>query len=83
MSAPDQPTASQISRELRRIGVDEQRLGTLTVGGITAERLLHWIRWLPTNLGHEEFVRRLEQWAEQPKPPSTADGTGLPGKPAG
>lgn len=83
MSARDQPTPAQISRELRRIGVDEQRLGTLTVGGITADRLLRWIRWLPTNLGHEEFVRRLEEWAEEPKPPTVADSAGLPGKPAG
>ncbi len=80
MSIPNRATPSQISRELRRIGVDEQRLGTLTVGGITADRLLRWIRWLPTNLGHEEFVRRLEQWADEPKPPASTEGGGLPEK---
>ena len=83
MSARDRDTPSQISRELRRIGVDEQRLGTLTVGGITADRLLRWIRWLPTNLGHEEFVRRLEQWADEPKPSATAEGAAPPEKTIG
>jgi len=80
MSASNRATSSQISRELRRIGVDEQRLGALTVGGITADRLLRWIRWLPTSLGHEEFVRRLEQWADEPKSTGTADAAVPPKK---
>ena len=83
MSRPDRGIDAQIRRELRRIGVDQQRLGTLTVGGITADRLLRWIRWLPTNLGHEEFVRRLEQWADEPKPPATAEGAVPPQKTSG
>lgn len=60
----DHSTVLQIKRELRRIGVDEQRLGDLAVGGVKADSLLQWLRWLPTALGHEEFMRRLAKWAD-------------------
>jgi hypothetical protein len=54
----------QVARELRRIGVDERRLGALAVEGITADALLRWLRWLPTDLGHDAFMVRLERWAD-------------------
>lgn len=57
-------TPLQVGRELRRIGVDERRLGALAVQGITADALLRWLRWLPTDLGHDAFVARLERWAD-------------------
>ena len=58
-------TQLQVTRELRRIGVDPRRLGPLAVGGITAEAMLRWLRWLPTDLGHEAFVQRLERWEDE------------------
>ena len=54
----------QIGRELRRLGVDERRLGGLAVNGITVDVLLRWLRWLPTELGHDAFLGRLERWAD-------------------
>jgi hypothetical protein len=54
-----------IGRELRRIGVDRGRLGAVATTGATADILLQWLRWLPTNLGHEEFMRRLDRWADE------------------
>ena len=57
-------TAVQVGRELRRIGVDNQRLGALAAQGITADALLRWLRWLPTDLGHAAFIERLERWAD-------------------
>jgi hypothetical protein len=57
-------TPLQVGRELRRIGVDERRLGALAAQGITADALLRWLRWLPTDLGHEAFMARLERWAD-------------------
>ena len=57
-------TSLQIGRELRRVGVDERRLGALAAQGITADALLRWLRWLPTGLGHEAFLERLERWAD-------------------
>ena len=57
-------TPLQIGRELRRIGVDERRLGALAVQGVTADALLRWLRWLPTDIGHAAFMERLERWAD-------------------
>ena len=49
-----------LEREMRRIGVDLEALGALaSTGPLTAEALLRWLRWLPTGLGHAEFMRRL------------------------
>jgi hypothetical protein len=58
-------TPLQIDRELRRIGVDKRRLGALATQGITADALLRWLRWLPTDLGHDAFMARLEHWADE------------------
>ena len=57
-------TPLQVARELRRIGVDKQRLGALAAQGITADALLRWLRWLPSDLGHDAFMERLERWAD-------------------
>ena len=57
-------TPLQIARELRRLGVDERRLGALAIQGITTDALLRWLRWLPTGLGHDAFVGRLERRTE-------------------
>ena len=57
-------TPLQVGRELRRIGVDERRLGALAAQGMAADALLRWLRWLPTDLGHDAFMERLERWAD-------------------
>jgi hypothetical protein len=57
-------TSLQITSELRRLGVDQRRLGSLAVHGPAADALLRWLRWLPTDLGHDAFVARLERWAD-------------------
>ena len=57
-------TPLQIGRELRRLGVDEQRVGALAVHGITADALLRWLRSLPTDIGHDAFIRRLQHSAD-------------------
>ena len=54
-----------IGRELRRIGVDEQRLSALASSGLPAGDFLQWLRWLPTALGHDEFIRRLALGREE------------------
>ena len=54
-----------VGREFRRIGVDEQRLGTLVIrSSITSGDFLQWLRWLPTGLGHDAFMRRLAMGSE-------------------
>jgi hypothetical protein len=57
-------TPKQVARELRRIGVDERRLGALAAHGMAADALLRWLRWLPTDLGHDAFMERLERWID-------------------
>ena len=57
-------TPLQVSRELRRIGVDQQAMGALVARELTANVLLNWLRWLPTNLGHDAFMRRVEARAD-------------------
>src|SRR6478736_5585175 len=53
-------SAFDVERELRRIGVDLDTLGGLaSTAPMTSEAMLRWLRWLPTGLGHAEFVRRL------------------------
>ena len=48
-----------VGRELRRIGVNGQRIGAIATTGLAASEFLQWLRWLPTALGHDEFMRRL------------------------
>ena len=58
-----------IERELRRLGVDPDALGGLaSAEPLTHEVILTWLRWLPTGLGHDEFIRRLELPADQGGP---------------
>ena len=68
-----------VERELRRIGVDRGRLGALKTAGPTADALLAWLRWLPTDLGHDEFIRRLDVWADgRGSKPASPDGDPAP-----
>jgi hypothetical protein len=72
-------TSLLVSRELRRIGVDEQRLRTLVISsGITAGDFLQWLRWLPTGLGHEEFLRRFAVGREDQGIQALLAGQSLP-----
>ena len=45
-------------RELRRIGVDLETNIALA-RAMTPDAMLRWLRWLPTGLGHAEFMRRV------------------------
>jgi hypothetical protein len=58
-----------IERELRRLDVDREALGALvSTAPMTAEALRRWLQWLPTGLGHAEFMRRLRLSAEEGGP---------------
>lgn len=49
-----------VQRELRRIGIDLDRLGGLaTVGGPPHQDFLRWLRAIPGGLGHDAFLDRL------------------------
>jgi hypothetical protein len=54
-----------VARELRRIGVDEQRLSAIATTGLSTDAFLQWLRWLPTALGHDEFMRRFALGREE------------------
>ena len=72
-------SAFDVERELRRIGVDLDRLGGLaTTAPMTAEAMLRWLRWLPTRLGHAEFVRRLSLPSEEGGPARALSDPDLP-----
>jgi hypothetical protein len=46
-------------RELRRIGVDLERLPGLAAHGISAADFLRWLQTIPGGIGHNAFLRRL------------------------
>ena len=55
-----------VQRELRRIGVDLERLGGLTtVGGPSPHAFLRWLRTVPGALGHDAFLARLDELISQ------------------
>ena len=50
-----------VQRELRRIGVDLERLGGLaTAGGPSPGEFLRWLRTIPGGLGHDAFLARVD-----------------------
>ena len=52
----------QVERELRRIGVDLERLGGLaTADGPPPEEFLRWLRSVPGGIGHDAFLERIDQ----------------------
>jgi hypothetical protein len=56
-----------LERELRRIGIDEDRLsGLASPGPMTFADVLTFLRRLPTGIGHEAFVAALEAGGMQP-----------------
>ena len=67
-----------VSRELRRIGVDEARLEALATTGLAPGDFLQWLRWLPTDLGHDEFMRRLALGGEEEGLRALRNGAVLP-----
>jgi hypothetical protein len=68
-----------VGRELRRIGVDGQRLGALVRrSSITSGDFLQWLRWLPTGLGHDAFMRRLAMGSEEEGMQRLRAGQSLP-----
>jgi hypothetical protein len=46
-------------RELRRIGVDLERLPGLAANGLSAMDFLRWLRTIPGGIGHTAFLGRL------------------------
>ena len=51
-----------VQRELRRIGVDLERLGGLAiVGGPPPNEFLRWLRTIPGRLGHDAFLARVDR----------------------
>ena len=67
-----------VGRELRRIGVDEQRVGAIATRGFKPGAFLQWLRWLPTGLGHDEFMRRLAMGDEEEGKQRLLVGQSLP-----
>jgi hypothetical protein len=62
-------SAFEFERELRRLRVKPNALGALMSSApMTGEALLRWLQWLPTGLGHAEFMRRLRRSAEDGGP---------------
>jgi hypothetical protein len=71
-------TPLQVGRELRRIGVDERRVEALATKNVTLDAFLQWLRWLPTDLGHDEFMRRLALGGEEEGMQRLRAGQSLP-----
>jgi len=53
--------ALDVRRELRRIGVDEERLPALMIqGSLSSADFLRWLQTIPGASGHEYFLSRLQ-----------------------
>jgi hypothetical protein len=58
-----------VQRELRRIGVDLERLGGLAGAGVPSPvDFLHWLRTIPGGIGHDAFLARLHAVAHESAP---------------